>query len=122
MSDELRANLWAAYRQDCDKKWLETMLVLGLFEEDPMGKEIANAFKSFVPAKDTISRDDFICDLYGKLHPEFDGQYKKSAIRDLNFNFPEMNYEAIRKVLQRKFDPKKHLKNNPSVIVADLRK
>jgi len=33
-----------------------------------------------------------------------------------------MNYEAIRKVLQRKFDPKKHLKNNPSVIVADLRK
>ena len=119
MSDELRANLWAAYQLDGDKKWLETMLVLGLFEEDPMGKEIANAFKSFVPAKDTISRDDLICELYGKLHPEFDGQFKKSAIRDLNFNFPEMNYEAIRKVLQRKFDPKKYLKNNRSVILAD---
>lgn len=120
MSDELRANLWAAYKRDGDKKWLETMLVLGLFEDVPMGSEVANAFRSFLPSKDTLSRDDFICELYGKLHPEFAGQLKKSAIRDINANFPEMNYEAIRKVLQRKYNPKKHLKNFPSVLSEDL--
>ena len=30
-----------------------------------------------------------------------------NVIKNLNLAFPEMNYEAIRKVLQRKFDPKK---------------
>lgn len=110
MSNELRVKLWAAYKRDGDKKWLETMLVLGLFEDVPMGSEVADAFRSFLPSRDTLSRDDFICEYYGNLHPEFVGQFKNSAIRDVQRSFPEMNYETIRSVLRSKFDRKKHIK------------
>ena len=120
MSDDLSESLWAAYTRDGDKKWLETMLYLGLFQDVPMGKEVADAFRTFVPSKDTLSRDDFICELYGKLHPEFVGQFRKSTIRDINVNFPDMTYGAIEKVVKRKFDPKKHINNVPSVRLADL--
>ena len=120
MSDDLRESLWAAYKSDGNKRWLETMLFLGLFEDVPMGKEIADAFRSFEPSKDPLSRDDFICQLYGQLHPEFVGQFRKSAIREINVNFPDMTYDAIEKVVKRKFDPKKHINNVPSVRIADL--
>lgn len=120
MSDKLRQRLWAAYQRDDDKKWLETMLFLGLFQDVPMGKEVADAFRTFVPSKDAVSRDVFICELYGNLHPDFAGEFRKSAIRDITLNFPDMTYGAIEKVVKRKFDPKKHMNNTQSVIVGDF--
>ena len=107
---DLKDNLWAAYEQDGERHWLETMLYLGLFEDAPMGKEIAEAFKVFHNGKDPMSRDDHICQLYGILHPEFSGEFRLKDIRDVQRNFPELNYESVRTVLRRKFDPKKHIK------------
>lgn len=121
MSTKLRESLWAAYKRDGDKKWLQTMLFLGLFQDVPMGKEVADAFRTFVPSENTSMRDDFICELYGKLHPEFVGEFRKSAIRDINLNFPDMTYGAIEKVVKRKFDAKKHINNLPSVRLVSLR-
>ena len=120
MNDDLRERFWAAYKRDGDKRWQETMLFLGLFQDVLMGKEVADAFRTFAPSKDTLSRDDFICELYGKLPPKFVGEFRKSAIRDINVTFPDMSYAAIEKVVKRKFDPKKHINNLPSVRIADL--
>ena len=107
---QLKNNLWAKYQQDGERQWLETMLYLGLFEDAPMGKEIAEAFKVFHTGRDPMSRDDHICRLYGILHSEFSGEFRKKDIRDVQRNFPELNYESVRTVLRRKFDPKKHIK------------
>ena len=107
---QFKNNLWTAYKQDGERHWLETMLNSGLFENVPMGKEISKEFQSFLPRKDSMSRDDFICELYGLLHSEFSGDFRKKDIRDVQRNFPELNYESVRTVLRRKFDPKKHIK------------
>ena len=107
---QLKNNLWAAYKQDGERHWLETMLNIGLFENVPMGKEISREFQSFLPRKNPMSRDDFICALYGILHPAFSGEFRKKDIRDVQNNFSELDYEGVRTVLRRKFDPKKHIK------------
>ena len=107
---DLKNNLWAAYQQDGERHWLETMLNIGIFENVPMGKEISKEFQSFLPRKDSMSRDDFICELYGILHPEFSGEFRIKSIKDVRNNFSELDYEGVRTVLRRKFDPKKHIK------------
>ena len=110
MNTEIKDQLWAAYKRDGNRKWLETMLYLGLFKDAAMGEEISEAFKIFHTGKDHLSRDNSICELYGMLHPEFSGQFRKKDIRDVQRSFPEMNYETIRSVLRSKFDIKKHIK------------
>ena len=107
---DLKNNLWAAYQQDGERHWLETMLNIGIFENVPMGKEISKEFQSFLPRKDSMSRDDFICELYGILHPEFSGEFRIKSIKDVQNNYSELDYEGVRTVLRRKFDPKKHIK------------
>ena len=107
MSDDLRERLWAAYKRDGDKKWLELMLSTGVFEDVPMGEEVANAFRDFIPFKQ--SADDRICFIYGSLHPDYSGQLKISAIKEVNLNYPNMTYQGIRSALRRSFDPKRHI-------------
>ena len=107
MSDDLRKDLWKAYQRDGDVKWLEQMLSAGLFQDVPMGEEIADAFRDLIPFKQ--SADDKICFIYGSLHPEYSGRLKKSAIREVNLNYPNMSYEGIRTALRRSFDPKRHI-------------
>ena len=110
MNTDIKDQLWAAYKRDGSREWLETMLYLGLFKDAAMGEEISEAFKIFHTGKDPLSRDNLICELYGMLHPEFSGQFRKKDIRDVQRSFPEMNYETIRSVLRSKFDIKKHIK------------
>ena len=106
MSEDLRESLWAAYTRDGDKKWLETMLYLGLFEEIPMGKEIANAFAEHFAVKSKSSkkneRDDLIAMLYASLDPNFDEKISIQARNDILYNFPSMNDETLRSVLRFK--------------------
>ena len=106
MSDEVIDNLWKKYKRDGDKKWLETMLYLGVFEEIPMGMEIANAFSERFAVKTKSSekseRDDLITMLYASLDPNFDEEISIQARNDILYNFPNMNDETLRSVLRFK--------------------
>ena len=107
MSKDLRERLWAAYKRDGDPMWLEHMLSAGVFQDVPMGEEVADAFRSLIPSKP--STDDTICFIHGSLHPDYKGEFKKSAIRDVNLNYPNMSYEGIRTELRRSFNPQRHI-------------
>ena len=106
MSDEVIDNLWRRYKLDGDKKWLEIMLYLGVFEEIPMGMEIANAFSERFAIKTKSSekseRDDLITMLYASLDPNFDEEISIQARNDILYNFPNMNDETLRSVLRFK--------------------
>lgn len=106
MSDEVIDNLWKKYKRDGDKKWLETMLYLGVFEEIPMCMEIANAFSERFAVKTKSSekseRDDLITMLYASLDPNFDEEISIQARNDILYNFPNMNDETLRSVLRFK--------------------
>lgn len=106
MSVELINTLWERYKRDGDKKWLETMLYLRVFEEVPMGEEIANAFSEHfavkTPSSKISERDDLIAMLYASLDPNFDEEISIKARNEILYNFPSMNDETLRSVLRFK--------------------
>ena len=109
--------MWQRYRHDSDPQWLISMVSINAFEYKPMPNEIsqefAKVFAEFTHKGPKIrkndERDEMVCRLYAALHPEHKKQFNKSAMRDIALNFPDLNEEAIRTILRRKFDPKKHL-------------
>ena len=115
--DAMLDRLWQRYKSDQNPEWLKTMLALNVFKNRPMPNEIAqeilyhlnehiNEGLKLIKNKE---RDQIICRMYGLLCPDYDGTFNKSAMRDIAFNYPELNAEAVRAILRRKFKPKKHI-------------
>ena len=115
--DVMLDRLWQRYKSDQNPEWLKTMLALNVFKNRPMPNEIAqeilyhlnehiNEGLKLIKNKE---RDQLICRMYGLLCPDYDGTFNKSAMRDIAFNYPELNAEAVRAILRRKFKPKKHI-------------
>ena len=116
---EMLAQLWDAYNRDKNPEWLKSMLIMNVFEHTPMPNEIAQEI--FYHLNEHIyegpkkrkneERDDLICRLYGTLAPRHNEELNKSTMRDVAKNFSDLNEDAIRTILRRKFDPKKHIHN-----------
>ena len=115
--DVMLDRLWQRYKSDQNPEWLKTMLALNVFKNRPMPNEIAqeilyhlnehiNEGLKLIKNKE---RDQLICRMYGLLCPDHDGTFNKAAMRDIAFNYPELNAEAVRAILRRKFKPKKHI-------------
>ena len=115
--DVMLDRLWQRYKSDQNPEWLKTMLALNVFKNRPMPNEIAQEILYHLnehiyegpKLRKTDERDQMICRLYGLLCPDHDQTFNKSAMRDIAFNYPELNAEAVRAILRRKFDPKKHM-------------
>lgn len=102
---------FAAYKRTGDKKWLENMLRLEAFRNEPMGNEISSAFaQSLVCNRDrTQERDDFIVSYYAAMHFEITGeqfsvQLNKEAIKWLYqlFEGEVKTEETLRSILRNK--------------------
>ena len=115
--DVMLDRLWQRYKSDQNPEWLKTMLALNVFKNRPMPHEIAQEVLYHLnehiyegpKLRKNDERDQMICRLYGLLCPDHDQTFNKSAMRDIAFNYPELNAEAVRAILRRKFDPKKHM-------------
>ena len=115
--DRMLELMWQRYRHDSDPQWLISMVSINAFENKPMPNEIsqefAKVFAEFTHNGPKIrkndERDEMVCRLYAALHPEHKKQLNKSAMRDIADNFLDLNEEAIRTILRRKFDPKKYV-------------
>ena len=115
--DVMLDRLWQRYKSDQNPEWLKTMLALNLFKNRPMPNEIAQEIlyhlnehiNEGLKLTKNKERDQLICRMYGLLCPDYDGTFNKSAMRDIAFNYPELNAEAVRAILRRKFKPKKHI-------------
>lgn len=102
---------FAAYKQTGDKHWLENMLRLEAFRNEPMGNEISSAFaKSLIGKRDkTQERDDDIIMYYAAIHLEITGeqfsdQLNKEAIKWLYkfFEGEVKTEETLRSILRNK--------------------
>ena len=115
--DVMLDRLWQRYKSDQNPEWLKTMLALNVFKNRPMPNEIAQEILYHLnehiyegpKLRRNDERDQMICRLYGLLCPDHDQTFNKSAMRDIAFNYPELNAEAVRAILRRKFDPEKHM-------------
>ena len=115
--DRMLKLMWQRYRHDSDPQWLMSMVAINAFENKPMPNEISREFaKVFAEftrkgpkIRKNVERDEMVCRLYALLYPEHEEKYNKSAIRDISDNFLDLNEEAIRTILRRKFDLKKHV-------------
>ena len=115
--DVMLDRLWQRYKSDQNPEWLKTMLALNVFKNRPMPNEIAQEIlyhlnehiNEGLKLTKNKERDQLICRMYGLLCPDYDGTFNKSAMRDIAFNYPELNAEAVRAILRRKFKPKKHI-------------
>ena len=115
--DVMLDRLWQRYKSDQNPEWLKTMLALNVFKNRPMPHEIAQEILYHLnehiyegpKLRKNDERDQMICRMYGLLCPDYDGTFNKSGMRDIAFNYPDLNAEAVRAILRRKFDPKKHM-------------
>lgn len=101
----------AAYKEDRDKKWLDNMLRVQAFKDEPMGSEISKVFaQSLIGERDkTQERDDLIIMNYAAIHfhitgQQFTGQFNIEAREMLLELFEDQvkNEETLRSILRNK--------------------
>ena len=113
----VKDNCWALYKQTGNKDYLDTMLKAQVFKDVPMGSDIAEAFsdETFSKRQKITDRDKVLCEVYGMYsdHKNEGDNFSMEAIRFAMKFTPDMTYDAVEKVLKRKFDPKKHYKEVP---------
>ncbi len=113
----VKDNCWVLYKQTGNKDYLDTMLKAQVFRDVSMGSDIAEAFSDETLSKrqKTTDRDKVLCEVYGMYsdHKNEGDNFSMEAIRFAMKFAPDMTYDAIEKVLKRKFDPKKHYKEVP---------
>ena len=116
-NSEVKDNCWVLYKETGNKDYLDTMLKAQVFKDFPMGSDIAEAFAdtSWNKREKTADRDNVLCELYGMYsnHKNEGDNFSMEAIRFAMQFAPDMTYDAVEKVLKRKFDPKKHYKEVP---------
>jgi hypothetical protein len=99
----------AAYKEDRDKKWLDNMLRVQAFKDEPMGSEISKVFaKSLLGKREkTQERDDGIITDYAREHyfatkENFKGEFSIEAREELFKLYEEevKNEETLRSILR----------------------
>lgn len=99
----------AAYKKTGDKHWLDNMLRVEAFRDEPMGSEVSRVFaKSLLGERDkTQERDDGIITDYSRLHyfatnENFKGKFSIIARKELFKLYEEevKNKETLRSILR----------------------
>ena len=109
--DQFNERNLAAYKEDRNKKWLDNMLRVQAFKDEPMGSEISKVFAlcSIGEWDKTQERDDLIVMHYAVLHfyftgQQFSGQFNIKAREMLLELFEDQvkNEETLRSILRNK--------------------